>query len=500
MKLALLVLALAGALCLEAAQAAERKVLRVGTSGDYAPFSVRTASDGAEAKDDAGAGIAYSGFDIEVARRFAGDHGYAMELVPFRWPELSRDLSAGKFDVAMGGVTVRGDRAVIGGFTIPVVLSHAMALAWKGAGIDDVGDLNRRSRRIAVNAGGYLEGVAKRTFFLATVVPLPDNRAVHMALMDRWTDAVVTDSFEEKAWTATARDVVRIGPLSDDRKAYLVRADRADLLTQLNDWLLRRERDGSLARMRSERLGPGMHAATAEPLAALVSSIVERMAMMPLVYAAKREAKRTIEDKAQESKVLEASVSAAIDAARHRKRAPSDAGDVQRVFKVLIEAGKDVQLRLAEEDRQRRQVKEREAAELAAVSGGASGDGAERDVAGASNAGGGSDSGAGGGDGAANATGAATAPLPLSARLTGLMAAQNEDIPLYDLDTQLRPALARVTAKVALLLVVLDKPLTVEAVHVRLAEGLSEQRLSPQRLQEIAEAITAVAASNAASD
>jgi len=442
-------------------EAAERKVLRVGTSGDYAPFSMSIAPAGAG--EDAGAGgIRYAGFDIDVARRFAGDHGYTLELVPFRWPQLSADLLAGRFDVAMSGVTVRADRSVIGAFTVPVVVSHAVALAWKGAGIDDVNDLNRRSRRVAVNAGGYLEGVARRTFLLATIVPMPDNQAVHMALMDRWTDAVVTDSFEERAWTATARDVVRIGPLSQDRKAYLVRADRQDLAAQLDAWLLARERDGTLARMRADKLGPGDHAAAAEPLAALVSAVAERMSLMPLVWAAKREARRPVEDKAQEARVLEASVAAAAEAARARRQEPPDAGDVRRLFKALIEAGKDVQQRLADEDRQRRQAR------------------AARESA----------------DGTVGG-GAPSSAEPLSSRLTGLLAFQTESVPLHDLDTELRPALSRLTSRIATIIAALEKPATVEAVQARLIDALAEHRISAARLETIAEAVANVAASNA---
>src|SRR5882724_6528427 len=76
--------------------------LRVGTSGDYAPFSVR-AADGT-----------LSGFDIEVARAYAAERGREIVFVPFRWPELGARFVAGDFDIVMSGVTVRPDRLVAG--------------------------------------------------------------------------------------------------------------------------------------------------------------------------------------------------------------------------------------------------------------------------------------------------------------------------------------------------------------------------------------------------
>ena len=82
--------------------------LRVGTSGDYPPFSER-AADGS-----------ITGFDIEVAREYAAARGRRLELVPFRWPELAARLAAGDFDVAMSGITVRPDRLLVGTMTAAV--------------------------------------------------------------------------------------------------------------------------------------------------------------------------------------------------------------------------------------------------------------------------------------------------------------------------------------------------------------------------------------------
>src|SRR6185369_4490078 len=79
-----------------------RPHLRVGTSGDYAPFSVRDASGKVR------------GFDIEIAEGFADDLGFELEWVSFRWPTLKSQLQDGEFDVAMGGVTWQPARGVLG--------------------------------------------------------------------------------------------------------------------------------------------------------------------------------------------------------------------------------------------------------------------------------------------------------------------------------------------------------------------------------------------------
>src|SRR5437870_4347113 len=150
----------------------EAPPLRVGTSGDYPPFSL--AHDGR-----------LEGLDVEIARRFAHDGGRRLELVPFRWPELTRDLAEGRFDLAMGGVTLRPERAVAGVFTRPVVEAGAVVLAHQR--------LDPRSSwlRLGVNAGGHLERLAARLFPHALLVRTHDNRALGALLTSGAADAIL---------------------------------------------------------------------------------------------------------------------------------------------------------------------------------------------------------------------------------------------------------------------------------------------------------------------
>lgn len=86
-----------------------RATLRIGTSGDYPPFSW-PAGGGSS-------GAPLAGFDVELAERLAADQGLVVEWVRFRWPELETRLAAGEMDVAMSGVTWRPWRAVVGWMT-----------------------------------------------------------------------------------------------------------------------------------------------------------------------------------------------------------------------------------------------------------------------------------------------------------------------------------------------------------------------------------------------
>src|SRR5437764_9718583 len=74
-------------------------VLRVGTTGDYTPFSLKR-PDGS-----------YEGADIEMAHDLAERLGVRVTFVPTVWVELLDDFLADRLDIAMGGMTVTAARA-----------------------------------------------------------------------------------------------------------------------------------------------------------------------------------------------------------------------------------------------------------------------------------------------------------------------------------------------------------------------------------------------------
>ncbi|MFZ2469621.1 MAG: transporter substrate-binding domain-containing protein, partial [Parvibaculum sedimenti] len=82
--------------------------LRIGLTGDYRPFSTL---EGGE----------FSGLDVDLGRSLAASLKVKPRFVKTSWPTLSADLDAGKFDIAMGGVSVTPARAKIGLFSAPVL-------------------------------------------------------------------------------------------------------------------------------------------------------------------------------------------------------------------------------------------------------------------------------------------------------------------------------------------------------------------------------------------
>lgn len=323
-------------LALGAPAVGEPDLLRVGTSGDYAPFSVAAPE----------APLGHAGFDIDLARAYAQERGLRLELVPFRWPKLATDLEADRFDVAMSGVTVRPDRSVAGRFSAPLAESGAVVLVRDEGRFASLDAVDRRGIRIAVNAGGHLERAAEAHFQRATLVSIPDNSAVLAALESFSVDAVVTDTLEAPIWRLRTPDLVQLGPFTRDRKACLVRAERAALAADLDAWILAREQDGSLGKLRRKYFDARARP-TATPLGALVAALDERLALMPWVVAAKRRDVRPISDRAREKRVLDAATASVSAAARRAGVEPPAEEAVLAFFRAQIDAAVQIQLTAA---------------------------------------------------------------------------------------------------------------------------------------------------------
>jgi cyclohexadienyl dehydratase len=323
--------------------AREGRVLRVGTSGDYPPFS--TLSEGRA-----------SGFDAALLESYASERGLRLEWVRFRWPELVADLRAHRFEVATSGITVRPERSLAGRYTVPVARNGALLLlrrpAWApspGSGTSEeplvlLRALDRPDFRLAVNRGGHLERVARAHFPHARILAIPDNAAVREALASGQVDAALSNTVEGPRWGEGLTGVELVGPFTRDVVALYVDASLPELATDLDTWLLRQEESGALGELRARYLGPGATGPTATPVDALLSATAERLALMPMVAAAKQRTGQPIEVPAQEARVLEAARAEVQKAAATLGvPAPEDAA-LTAFFQAQMDAAKRLQL------------------------------------------------------------------------------------------------------------------------------------------------------------
>jgi cyclohexadienyl dehydratase len=302
--------------------ASPAELLRVGTSGDYPPFS---------REESAGT---LRGFDLELADHLGRELGLQVELIRFKWPDLMADLRDGAFDIVMSGVTMRPERAIDGRYTRPYAKTGAVALIRRAdAGrFQSFGALNAPGRTIVVNAGGHLEHVARRFFSRASIRTVSDNLSLPALVRSGKAEAAISDSAEATA--VMHDDLLALGPFSSDYKAFLLPAASADLALRVDAWLVRHERDGWLGQQREKWL------ATRDPAdeqtatrQAVVAAIGLRLGLMPFVAAAKRAGGSPVEDPRQEAKVL----------ARVRNQSFAAPERTEGVYRLLIRMAKGIQ-------------------------------------------------------------------------------------------------------------------------------------------------------------
>ena len=314
-----------------------RPTLRVGTSGDYPPFSHWP--EGAPSP---------SGFSIDLAQAYAASTGRTVEWTRFAWPTLAAQLAAAEFDFALSGVTIRPDRSISGRFSVPLTISGAVVLTpeanalGSSAGHDA---LNAPGVGIAVNAGGHLERTARTLFPAAQIFPIPNNGAVLEALDRPEVDAVVTDTLEAPIWLARRKGLRAIGPLTRDRKGAWFPVEHATPeIERLDAWLIAAEADGALGQLRAIWKLP--EEATATPSAALLARLDERLSLMQAVAQAKYTLGREIEDRDREARVVRAAgraLEAALESPSQTTSPPIDSAKVERFYRAQIEAAKWIQ-------------------------------------------------------------------------------------------------------------------------------------------------------------
>jgi cyclohexadienyl dehydratase len=160
--------------------------LRVGTTGDYKPFTFRNA-DGT-----------YQGADIVMAQRLAAELGVRVVFVPTQWGRMTDDFVAGKFDIAMGGVTILPDRAARGDFTPATYVDGKRPVA-RCADRDrfvSIAAINRPDVRVVVNPGASNEAFARANFPRAMLTVHADNPTVADEIIAGRADVFVTDGIE----------------------------------------------------------------------------------------------------------------------------------------------------------------------------------------------------------------------------------------------------------------------------------------------------------------
>jgi len=206
-------------------------VLKVGSTGDYKPFTFKDPATGT-----------FSGFDIDQAQSLATALGVKLDVVPTAWPNLMKDFEAGAFDVAMGGVSVTFDRQKKGYFSIPYMHEGKTPIARcvdKGK-FATIADIDKLGIKIITNPGGTNERFDREHFKTAEIVVFPDNTKIFDELAAGKADLMITDAsetlYQQKLHAGVLCSIHPDKPFDFAEKAYWVQRDPA-LKAFVDQWL-----------------------------------------------------------------------------------------------------------------------------------------------------------------------------------------------------------------------------------------------------------------------
>jgi cyclohexadienyl dehydratase len=218
-----------------------RGVLRVGTTGDYRPFTALDKTSGV-----------YSGFDIDLAQSLGTALGVKVEFEPTSWPNLMKDFEAGAFDIVMGGVSVTLDRAKKGFFSAPYMREGKTPIA-RCADKDKyqtLADIDRPGVKVIANPGGTNERFDRANIHSAEIVLYGDNLTIFDEIAKGHADLMITDAsetrFQQKLHTNVLCAVHPDRPFDFAEKAYWLAPDES-LKAFVDQWLHLSMENGSFA-------------------------------------------------------------------------------------------------------------------------------------------------------------------------------------------------------------------------------------------------------------
>jgi len=206
-----------------------RGVLRVGMS-TFVPWAMRAKNGD------------LIGFEIDVAKKVAEDMEVEVEFVPTAWAGIIPALIAKKFDVIIGGMSIRPSRNLTVNFTIPYAHSGQQMVANKaladGFGLEDFDDT---SVTVACRRGATSCQTAQDHFPRASVARFDDDAQAFQEVVNGNAHAMISSAPKPRFWMSEYPEKLFMPTdenLTKGDEAFALRKGDPDALNFFSNWIL----------------------------------------------------------------------------------------------------------------------------------------------------------------------------------------------------------------------------------------------------------------------
>lgn len=205
-------------------------VLRVGTTGDWNPMSIKDPATNS-----------YRGFDIDVTRELAKDLGVDVEYVATDWKTLVNGITANKYDIT-GSASLNMSRAKVAGYSQPYFYLAFVPVVQKKdlAKFSDWSDFDTPDIKVAATLGTVQEKMVKDFFPSAQHIVIEAPARDFQELLARRADVSVTSNVEAATLVEKFKQLA-IVPVKEPRKptpiAMLLPQDDQVWINYINHWV-----------------------------------------------------------------------------------------------------------------------------------------------------------------------------------------------------------------------------------------------------------------------
>ena len=215
-------------------------VLKIGTTGDYQPMSYLDPETNT-----------YVGVDAELAEDLASTLGVKVEYVETSWPTLMEDTLAGKFDLAICGITItdaRKEQALMSeGY-----LENGKTVLCRAEDADkytSLESINQPEVRVMENPGGLNEKFARENLPDATLIIHDANQEIPGLVASGEADVMITEILEAGYYVGQderlAAPLIH-EPFTNGQLGVLMPKGSEDLLDYVNAFLKDEKKTGRI--------------------------------------------------------------------------------------------------------------------------------------------------------------------------------------------------------------------------------------------------------------